>query len=584
MNRNQFRLFKLLMLSLTLAIFIVGCSSNNAGKNDNTDNDGNNENEDSDKPDTWIADREIEGIVFQGIGDTGAEMNPEIVEELRKRTGITLKITTVDADSSLQALTAGLAAGDLPDFISYYLNHSGRPEMQILLKGAREGQFVDVDPLFEDTKIYSKYLEDDFLPQDTRDNIMFRPEFDGSAYLVHMNIPRKSGVEAMGTHYVGGMHIRADIAEDIGFETGDIKTSEELYDLLTKIKENGYEDDNGSAVTPLGPTVWGGRDDAYIYNDLVWSGISGDEKFLKDENGDIKHESQTDWGLKRAEFVQTLMDEGLMHQEFYTMEENRAVEGVINGSFAITSDMHNYVRENNDMKYIPVGDLNEVTGQEHRMSTPFKSGYAGWAIPSTTENPDEIVQFADYLASREGKMLYAYGIEGEHYELDDDGNPVPTDEIVEMKDNDYSEAQKAGIRGVDIFWGEHLGWTDLDHEGDFGEEQWGDSLKDTSEDTPQKLRDLYGYDEKLEDILITEGLNPQSYVFEFDPDGNLDTALKDYDDDLQRAFYSKSKEEAEKNLESAYQKLERAGLLEFIEFLEEKEADGTIINLNFPEE
>ena len=238
------------------------------------------------------------------------------------------------------------------------------------------------------------------------------------------------------------------------------------------------------------------------------------------------------------------------------------------------------------MKYIPLGNLNEVTGDEYRMTVPFKSGYAGWAIPSTTENPEEVFKFADFLASKEGKMLYLYGIEGEHYDLDEDGNPVPKKELVDLKEEDYAAANKLGFRGVGSYWGEHLGWTDLDNLADFGELNWGDSVKDDEDgDNPEKIRQLFGYDEFLENAAVVDGMTPQSYLFEFDPNGDLDTALKDYDDDLQRAFYSKSLAEAEKILDSSYKKLERAGLLEFIELLEEKDKDeSTKLKMNVPQD
>lgn len=95
----------------------------------------------------------------------------------------------------LEGLTAGLATGDLPDVIVSYLNHSGRPEMPVLLKAAREGMFTDLTPYLKDTKIYSKYFEDGYLPVDTKNGVMFRPEFNGSAYFVHMRINREGGQE-----------------------------------------------------------------------------------------------------------------------------------------------------------------------------------------------------------------------------------------------------------------------------------------------------------------------------------------------------------------------------------------------------
>ena len=57
------------------------------------------------------------------------------------------------------------------------------------------------------------------------------------------------------------------------------------------------------------------------------------------------------------------------------------------------------------------------------METGYKGGNGGWSIPTTTKNPEDIVKLADFLASREGKLLAQYGIEGRDYTLDAKGNP-----------------------------------------------------------------------------------------------------------------------------------------------------------------
>ena len=53
-----------------------------------------------------------------------------------------------------------------------------------------------------------------------------------------------------------------------------------------------------------------------------------------------------------------------------------------------------------------------------RVEKPYKSGANGWAVPSTTEHPEDVVKLADFLASREGKLLGQYGIKGRDYTLD----------------------------------------------------------------------------------------------------------------------------------------------------------------------
>ncbi|MCE3398748.1 ABC transporter, partial [Staphylococcus aureus] len=114
-----------------------------------------------------------------------------------------------------------------------------------------------------------------------------------------------------------------------------IKTSEDVEKLAQKMKDHHFKDDNGKEITPIGPTAWGGDDRTKFYNDLVWTGQS-DEKFLN-KGKKIVHESQTDYPLKRVRYVKELMQKGLMTKEFYTMEENKAKEGLVNGSWGIVS-------------------------------------------------------------------------------------------------------------------------------------------------------------------------------------------------------------------------------------------------------
>lgn len=526
------------------------------------------------KSDAFIADREITGLVFQSAGDAGVDtMSPEIAAYIKERTGITLKLETVTSEDSAQALAAGLASGDLPDFIAFYLNHSGRPEFPLLLQAANQGMFHDIAPYLKEGKVYGKYFEEGYLPRDTKENIMMREDQDGATYLVHMAINQEPADP--GSKQIGGPYIRRDIAEELGINPQEINTTEQLRDLLNQIKEGGFTDDNGNPVTPLGPTVWGGSDRPFIYNDLVWQGEGG-EKFWKD--GDqVKHESMTDYAEKRVAYVRELLAEGLMHPEFYTMEETRAAEGIVNGSFAITSDMHSYRPEVGDLKYVPLGPINRVDGTNN-MVMSYKSGYAGWAVPATTENPEEVVKFADWLAGPEGKLLYFYGLEGVHYDLDEDGFPVAKEELVKLQDENPDEAIKEGFRGVRAFWGEHLAFTDINNLAQFGEASWGEKVRGEDNSAAKKIIELYDYDKHYEEKEVIDGLYARAYLYEFEgEDGDLNQALDAWNEDVIKAYYATSEEEAQKILDASRQDLIDAGIEDFCKFLEEKEANGDVI-------
>nr|WP_325176684.1 extracellular solute-binding protein [Paenibacillus alkalitolerans] len=562
--------FKLLAVPLIVSLLLAGCNITEETSKQTTETQSEENAEQTStetaKPATWIADRTIEGLIFMGADDYTEDMNPEILQKLKELTGITLNLKIMPAERSIEGLIAGLASGDLPDFITFYLNHSGRPEMPVLLKAAREGMFTDLAPLIKDTKVYSKYLQDGYLPLDTQYGVMFRPEFNGSVYLVHMNIAREGGYDTR--KWVGGPHIRKDIAEALNVDPRTITTSEQLYELAKKINEGNFKDYNGKEVSVIGPRYWGGTEVPRLYSDMVW----GSYGFKRNAEGKIVHESETEYPLKRIEFVQKLLKEKLMHSEYYTIEENRATEGILSGSFAIVADMHNYQDFNKDMHYLPIGPINNVDGP-YRMEVSFKTGYSGWAIPATTKNPEDIVKLADFLASREGKLLWQYGIEGRDYTLDEKGNPVVKKEVLELKETDPNAAKALGFAGVGNYWGELLGGTDLDRKADFGEMEYGDSANPETNAGPLKIAEYWGWDEKRKNALVRDGYEPLAFLGEFEKSTELKAALDNYDDSIVRAYYAKNLAEAKKIVESASAQLKAAGLDQYIELLERKDGD-----------
>lgn len=558
---------KLFALSLVLTMLFTGCSDKvkTEAKTDTdkavTDN--------SNKPATWIADRTLKGRIYQnGVMNDLSEkqLDNEVMKKVKELTGISIEWENTPANSSLEGLTAGLATNDLPDVIVYYLNNSGRPEMPVILKGAREGMFHDLAPYLKDTKVLSKYLGDDYLPIDTKNGVMFRPEFDGASYAVHLTINRDGGVT--DRKWVGGPHIRADIAEALNIDPREIKTSAQFKEVAQKIRDGNFKDANGKAIYPIGPRYWGGSDVDYIYSDLKW----GDNSFYRDADGVLKHESQTEYSMKRIEHVQELMREKLINLEYYTMDETRATEGALNGSFGIIADMHNYLEFNKDMHYLPLGPLDNVDGP-YQMTVTYKSGYNAWSIPSTTKNPEDIVKFADFLSSREGKLLWQYGIEGRDYTLDDKGNPIVKQEVLDLKKADPKKAQQLGFAGVGDLWGEFLGNTDLDRVTDFGEQEYGDAVISAEEDGALKIAKYYDWDKKRENARVVDGYSPLAFLSEFKNGTQLKAAIDNYNESLQRAYYAKNMDEAKKIMDASLNQLDAAGLEDYIKLLDEKSED-----------
>ena len=193
----------------------------------------------SDKPDTWIADRTI--TVQAYVDDIGNTLpsdfnNTETMKKITELTGIKLDVRYTPGDSDSKVLASQLASGTIPDVIISYLDNSTRPEFPLLYKAAKDGMFADVSEYMKNGKVYSKYYEDGYLPDDTKKNIVFRDDLDG-VYLWQLNIDEidRSLEYDPDEEYVGGMYIQKSIADDLGIDPTAINTQDDFYDLLVKI-------------------------------------------------------------------------------------------------------------------------------------------------------------------------------------------------------------------------------------------------------------------------------------------------------------------------------------------------------------
>src|SRR4029453_17013251 len=130
-NRMSKKWAKYFAIPMVAAMLIAGCSNGNKNNNETPAPGGTEEVTPGaeGKPATWIADRKIKGLVFMGTDDYTEDMNPEIKAKIKEQTGIDFEIEIMKAEKSIDGLIAGIAANDLPDFVAFYLNNSGRPEM-----------------------------------------------------------------------------------------------------------------------------------------------------------------------------------------------------------------------------------------------------------------------------------------------------------------------------------------------------------------------------------------------------------------------------------------------------------------------
>ena len=571
-KRTVKRLFAATLAGTMAVSMLAGCGGSDEKKEDKETT---KQEDTSDKPDTWIADRTI--TVQAYVDDIGNSLpkdfnNTATMKKITELTGIKLDVRYTPGDSDAKVLASQLASGTIPDVIVSYLDNSTRPEFPLLLKAAKDGMFADVSEYMKNGKVYSKYYEEGYLPQDTHDNIVFRDDLDG-VYLWQMNIDEidRSLEYVPEDEYVGGMYIQSAIVEDLGIDPREIKTQDQFYDLLVKIKEGGYKDDNGNDVYPLGPKYWGGSVDTleYITPGYRW-GVSDD--YNVDEDGKVKHVAETDYVYDQINYVRKLLQEDLMNPEFFTMDSTRAQEVSQNHNSAIIADVHNYeeiIYGSED--WVPLGPLNDIQG-DNKEVVNGKSKRGCMAISAEAENPEEIFAFFDWLSTPEGQTIAQYGAEGVSYDMVD-GKPVLKDEVLEKLnagDTDYLINEiGAGFGGTGNYFFEFV-LTNKNNIDNFGESRPGAAAGGSTFARSVEIAKDYPVEKKL-----VPGLDATAYMsMEELSDVKMQMDLLNWDETFVQACFAKTDDEVKSIIDSFRAQLKAAGIERFEEYVEKVYAEN----------
>lgn len=520
-----------------------------------------------DKPDTWIADRVIKGRSF--VSDVGTslpddQLNNEVAQKIKELTGISLEWEYTAGNDDLEVMVTSFASGDIGEVMYSYLDHSGRPEFTVLGKAAREGMFTDLIPYLKDTKVYSKYLEPGYLPVDSYQNLLMREEFGGKGYFMHMKIPREPDSVRRDAIM---MYINENYAKEVGIDPASITSTEEMYAAAQKMKDAGLTDVNGTPVVPVGPTIWGGRMEPSLYQSANYS--AGRESYFNVYNGKVTHISGTPYLAQQVKIVRDALAKGLMDPEALTMSGARAMEGALNEHYGMmVMSLWQAVDKTTSTgaKWVPLTNMKDWQG-DSSIFVQEKKPDCVWAVSSTTKNPEEIVKFADFLASKEGKLIWMYGIEGKTYDLDDQGQPVIKKELLDLVSTDYQTALQYNCFALESYWARPLGYTDLAQYEDFGEYEFGEKLD------PEKAaltEEILNYGDPK--ITYYDGVAAASFLSSA-PEA-LQTSLSQFIDPkyhvdvFTQACFAASDAEAEKILTDFRTLLEKQGIVEFEEYLQ----------------
>lgn len=177
-------------------------------------------------------------------------------------------------------------------------------------------------------------------------------------------------------------------------------------------------------------------------------------QWIIDDEYNVHYKHVTDEEKEYFKWLCRMYNEGILDPNFATQTDDDYIAKVASGRVVAITDAEWHYSQC-EATLVADGKVEQtyvglpVTLREDQVEKAllYQGTTVGWGIGITKscEDPVRAIKFLDYLCSDEGQILYHWGIEGENYFLDDNGQPYRTDEEVAKAQSDPDYAKNTGI-------------------------------------------------------------------------------------------------------------------------------------------
>lgn len=177
-------------------------------------------------------------------------------------------------------------------------------------------------------------------------------------------------------------------------------------------------------------------------------------QWVIDDNYNCYYKHVTPEEKEYFQWLCRMYEEGVLDPDFATQTHDDYIAKLSSGRVvAITDAEWDY----NQAQQVLIGDGKmdktycglpvTLRADQKAPALLYQGLQVGWgiAITKSCEDPVRAIKFLDYLCSDEGSVLHKWGIEGEHYFLDDNGMRYRTQEEIDASNSDPDYSKKTGI-------------------------------------------------------------------------------------------------------------------------------------------
>ncbi|WP_046175549.1 extracellular solute-binding protein [Domibacillus indicus] len=324
----------------------------------------------------------------------------DVLDKLEEHTNAEINFNWVPDASKEERITAALASGELSDIVSLTMmtNSSVRQSL-------KSGMFWDV----------GKYLDDYENLKQIPEEVRNAASIEGTLYGVPFQKPLARS----------GLVIRKDWLDNVGLK--EPTNLDELYEVARAFTE---EDPDGNGKNDT--VGFGDRSDLkYSSFKLIASYHGAPNNWKVEEDGTFTPEFETEEYTNAMKYSRDLYKNGYLAQDFAVTAKTDQQQNFAQGKTGIYTGMIDILNLKNlsqglqeGMKLVPVNKIAGPDGEYHVWSE--NTGVGGLlAFPkSEVESEAELkrlLQFVDDLIDKEAYLLMTGGVEGTHYEMDENG-------------------------------------------------------------------------------------------------------------------------------------------------------------------
>lgn len=363
---------------------------------------------------------ELDFFVGKSLTNVNSDWNDLMIwNEYEDMTNIDITWEQIPGDSLAEKRNLALAGGELPDVF-----FASRFTSSDLLKYGTQGAFLPLSDLIDKYAPNFKKLMDE--NPEIKKAVTFP---DGNIYsLPNIYDPEFTSLVMNASPWINQKWLDA-----VGMENP--QTTEEFYEFLKAVKGKDMNGNGEIDEAPFGTysmsylTRW--LKGAFGVGNRVVSYIDLDPETKK------ARFYPTDDGYKELlQYVNKLYSEGLIQQNIYSIDFNQFLTDAQAGKYGSTvwyTPPLEFGEVGKD--FVPANALEGPHGDKLYADVSHPVASLGqFVITSENPNPAATMRWVDHFYSDEGAKFYYMGIEGETYEVAEDGSLKYLDKITNSPD------------------------------------------------------------------------------------------------------------------------------------------------------